>query len=455
MKDYIEYMDSISVDTALHDKIMNKLQRKSVPQRRKRLTLRYAGLAACAVLLLFSVWKIPGLFSNDLHDRQIAENNPDHIISPGTQHGNESIGTDVDDPNDPNSVAHPLYSLSFNTGNSLIQADASWAFGCFDYDLTDEQVKVVFPGLDLTIGATAFYGVDGKLITVTAVESFTAGRMDHAVKVNDSYTRTEIKLGEGQIIEDCVVVFEDTPQISDVYGIQVTAYMLDTGGIDTVYFQSEFMLDGIAYRISMYDNITDGQTRMTMLVNEIIKNGAADLSVLANPVIPDQRFDELTLDAARLDPDFGSFIPMSVPNGFEFESSYRVVTTRENSLSAHWGKPNNYIEFRVFEATEYDREHIVSGSEREKYDMSLYSIPLSESVPNHLWEYVDNPVFLFEELSLDIIKARAIWVDNDRGDTPAWRMSFSVLYGNVLVRVGIKGATPEQVFEMLDNTAPR
>ena len=451
MKDYIDYMDSISVDAVLHDKIMNKLQRKPAPQRRQRLTLRYAGLAACAVLLLVSVWKIPGLFNSDLPDRQISENNPEHIISPGTQHGNEGIGTDIDDPNDPGSVARPLYTLNFNTGNSLMQTDASWAFGVFDYDLTDEQVKAVFPDLDLTIGSIAFYGIDGKLITVTAVESMTAGRMDHAVKYKDSYVRTEIKLGEGQIFEDCVVVYEDTPQTSDVYGIPVTAYILDTSGNDTIYFQSEFMLDGIAYRISMYDNMTDGQTRMTELVNAIIRNGAADLSVLADPVIPDQRFDELTLDEARLDPDFGAFIPSSVPSGFEFESSYRVVTTRENSLSAHWGKPNNYMEFRILTASEYDREHIVSVNEREKYDMSLYSIPLSESVPSELWEYVNDSVFLSDDLTLEIVKARATWVDNDRGDTPAWRMSFSVLYDDVLVRVGVKGATPEQVFEMLDN----
>ena len=80
--------------------------------------------------------------------------------------------------------------------------------------------------------------------------------------------------------------------------------------------------------------------------------------------------------------------------------------------------------------------------------MSLYPIPRAESIPSELWEYVNNPVFLAEELTLDVVKARAYYVDNDRGDTPGWRMDFNVLYRDVVVDVNIKGISPEQVWEM-------
>ena len=458
MKSYTDYMDNISVDKELHERIMERVTQKSTPQHRPRAVFRYAGLAACAAVLLLCVWTIPGLFNAPVDN---IANNPGeinegdiNIIESGDPQNGAQVGTIVDDPTDPNSQTRPLYALTFNVGASIMQADAQWAFGCFDYDLNDEQLNAVFPGLNLIFAANAFYGVDGTLLSVTAIESMIPGRMEYPAMYMDAYKRTEIKLGEGQIIEDCVVMYDDTPQISDVFGVPVAAYIIDFNRNNVVFFQAEFTLENIAYRISLYDNITDGQKRMTEIVNTIIYNGAADLTVLANPVIPELRHDSLTLNEARLDPDFGLFIPSSVPNGFVFESSYRVIDQRQNNLFVHWGKQNSYIEILVSEPTEFDREHIVSVSEREKYDMTLYTIPLADSVPGELWDYVDHPVFLADEFSLEVIQARAYWVDTDRGDVPAWRMSFSVLYGDNLVRISVKGATSEQVWEMLAGLNP-
>jgi hypothetical protein len=81
--------------------------------------------------------------------------------------------------------------------------------------------------------------------------------------------------------------------------------------------------------------------------------------------------------------------------------------------------------------------------------MTLYTIPLVESIPKDLWEVVNNPVFVNDELTLDMIKARAFYVADDAGDTPGWRMNFGILYGDVIVNVNVKGASPEQVWEML------
>jgi len=80
------------------------------------------------------------------------------------------------------------------------------------------------------------------------------------------------------------------------------------------------------------------------------------------------------------------------------------------------------IRWQISKPTDYYRERIVSVSEYEKYDMSLYTISFADSIPSELWEYVYNPVFLAEELTLDIIQARAYWVDRGRSDAPSWRM---------------------------------
>ncbi len=80
--------------------------------------------------------------------------------------------------------------------------------------------------------------------------------------------------------------------------------------------------------------------------------------------------------------------------------------------------------------------------------MSLYPIPRADSVPEELREYVDNPVFPVDELSLEVIKMRAYQIE-DRGDTPGWRMNFGVLYGDVLVKINSKGLSPDRLYEML------
>ena len=177
-------------------------------------------------------------------------------------------------------------------------------------------------------------------------------------------------------------------------------------------------------------------------------NGAVDLSILSNPVAPELRDESLSLDKARNDPDFGAYVPAAVPPEFIFASAQRSINQERNSLSVFWDTGLDHINWSISRATDYDYGLIVAANEPEKYDLSLYPIPRAESIPKELWECVNNPVFPAEELTLDVIKARAFYVDNDRGDTPGWCMDFSVLYGDVVVRVDIKGASPEQVWEM-------
>ncbi|MCL2816891.1 MAG: hypothetical protein FWD39_00700 [Clostridiales bacterium] len=61
MKKYVDYLDGVEVDAALHERTMKRL-RQSPAARRKRTGFRFAGLAAaCAVVILLCVWAIPGL----------------------------------------------------------------------------------------------------------------------------------------------------------------------------------------------------------------------------------------------------------------------------------------------------------------------------------------------------------------------------------------------------------
>ncbi|MDR3278661.1 MAG: hypothetical protein LBT12_07790, partial [Oscillospiraceae bacterium] len=244
-------------------------------------------------------------------------------------------------------------------------------------------------------------------------------------------------------------VYDAEPKITPVDGVDVTAIRFDGRENDGVaFFQAEFVLSGVAYRVELHDSEEAGGARLSGIVFSIIKSGAADLSALENPDVPELRFDQLTLDAARQEPDFGAFIPNHIPDGFVFESAYRVVRPDTNSLSVHWGRPDNYLEINISEVRERDLERVVRPDEREKYDMSLYPIPLSESVPNELWEVMTSPVFRSDELTLELVRARA-YLSGERGESGVWRMDFSVLFDGALMRVTVKGVSPEQVWDML------
>jgi len=166
----------------------------------------------------------------------------------------------------------------------------------------------------------------------------------------------------------------------------------------------------------------------------------------------------LTLEQAKNDADFGTYLPVSVPSQFSFRSAQRSADPGVDSLSVIWDETvgDNSIYWSISMSSASELDHIVYAREREKYDMALYSDPLEESVPEELWECFKNPVFPASELTLDTVSARAYRSAGDTDEARVCRMTFSVLYDNVLVRVDTGGATPEQLFDMLtDGVASR
>ena len=436
MKAYIEYMDSVTVDAQLHERIMQRITQKPLPLNRNKTVFRYAGLAACAAVLVLYVWMIPGLFNAPV------------LYSPDVPQVGEQSITLID----PDSVPEPpFYALTLNKVDSQMAGSRIFINGHFWHELNDEQLGAVLPKFayyfPYTIDATAHYQGDGSLFGVVVYET----ENGDVAMYNEFYMRTEIQLAPSAIAE--CAIYEYEPIESDVYGVSVTAGVFDFEPNDGVaLYIASFSLDGIAYQIKLHDNDAgyDGEYRLTALVNEIIRTGAADLTVLDNPVIPELRNEQLTLREAHSDPDFGAFIPENIPPQFGFESAQRFVNQDTNGLFALWSAGLNTLHWSVSKSTDYDLERIVSTNEHEKYDMSLYSIPLADSVPRELIQYVNDPVFLSDELTLDIVQARVLMGDNGRrGGDSGLRINFSVLYDEVVISLNANGVSPEQIWDML------
>ena len=161
---------------------------------------------------------------------------------------------------------------------------------------------------------------------------------------------------------------------------------------------------------------------------------------------------ELSLNEARHDPNFGTFIPANVPDGFVFESAQYS----DGVLSVSWNRGVgvfDHVSWVVHVSNDHWERSVVSTSEREKFDIALYPMPWMDSVPAEIAEVFHFPVFRAEELTLEVVQARMHWEeagDGRLGATAGWRHApFAVLHGDVLVQPRVNGVTPEQLFEML------
>ncbi len=155
--------------------------------------------------------------------------------------------------------------------------------------------------------------------------------------------------------------------------------------------------------------------------------------------------EKLTEEEARNCEILGSYIPEKIPGGYVFESAYWYEEAQE--LTILWCKGMDDIHLSIKKAEECE---IVNINEPETYDVRLYEIPYGETVPQEYRVVFDNPVFAWEDFSVEIIQSRMRTVE-DRGDTITPRGNFGILFtDNYLVEFQGK-ATINQVWEMFES----
>ncbi len=425
MKTYKEYMDHISVSDTFHRRIMLCVDRVK-SNRHKTIIRPYAMVFACLVLLL-GIGTIPRLIEDNVPATKGK--------TPSTSHPGVSISIpEVGDE----------FKLFFNKAD-MVSGDNIYIWGHFWKELTAGDLQPVFPGVikTYTVTGTANFQGDGTLINIEA----------HAV--SDKGYSAYIQTAPEEVILDYVL--DGKAKTSDVLGTAVTGGYFKTdknskGQRNIIYFAS-FKLAGISYYVELGGSEEDEiklEQDISTLIGLIIQGGAADLSAFDNPTIPELREEDLTLKEAQSDADFGGYMPASLPSGFTFESALRFTNQEEDYLSALWIKGMGDIHWRISTLGERGKERITSATDKENYDLSLYPIPRADSVPHELREIVNDPIFLSEELTLEVVKARAYEVE-DSGDEAGYRMNFGILYGDVLVEINVKGASPEEILEMLQH----
>ncbi|HBK85801.1 MAG TPA: hypothetical protein DDZ53_07215 [Firmicutes bacterium] len=412
MKAYNEYMHKMSVSDTLHQRLVSCVA-DARPVRRPITIRRYAAAFACLAVVLISVFIMPRLTQ--------------HNVAP-TQ-----------------DVAFSKYAFVFNKGNAQRVKANIHIPGHFWQDLTAEELHAVFPDLRdrRTITATANFQSDDNGAALFNIDA-------HALSA--SGLRTYIQVAPDKVEVDYRL--EGKTEVSDVLGTAVTAGYFETEpnskGLRNVIYFATFKLSDVAYYVELSGTEVEKealQNEISELIFLLIKGGVANLDVF-HPVVPELRDDRLSLDEARADADFGAYLPVTLPNGFVFEDALRYINQEQDVLFVSWTKGMGYINWRVSLLEDHDKTRITSVADKKHYDLSLYPIPRADSVPDDLREIVDNPIFLSEELTLEVVQTRAYEI-SDAGDEPGHRMRFSVLYGDILVEISAKGVSPDAMVNIL------
>lgn len=149
----------------------------------------------------------------------------------------------------------------------------------------------------------------------------------------------------------------------------------------------------------------------------------------------------------------GEYIPTVIPEGYVFESGYRMA---EGGLHLCWSKGMDtiMISVSVYEANEENEGRIVDISKPETYDEHRYEIPYASTVPEEYRQVFQNPIFRESDFTPEAVSARMKSVA-DMGDTDTPRGNFAVLYDSGVI-VSFNGdGDAEQIWEMFESVGEK
>ena len=397
MKAYNDYMDNISVSDTMHRRFV-LCATNARPERCPFTVRRYATAFACLAVILLGVLTVPRLLPDNVTP----------ITGPSQQP--EATGPTITEPGGSGKHNDSLSSATIIDGSDYAQADSSYVTpspGSCLYFIEVQKAMEEYAGTDTMLFlAIDIFPAEGKTEVTEEEIQAEANRLS-AAGYRIGYSEAWTYRGQGEKVPYTFL-----------------------SGLFTVEELENYKASpdyGYAFRFA---HNGDGSA---------VK---VDTSAFESPD------KDLDLTEAYADPDFGAYLPGDLPSGFAFETARRSINQESNSLYATWHKGLGYIEWRVSLFEEDDKARLTSVADTQNYDLALYPIPRADSVPDELRIIVNNPIFRIEDLTLEVVQARAYEV-SDAGDEPGYRMHFCVLYGNTLVELNVKGATPEAVFEML------
>lgn len=491
MKYYSSYMDRQEISRETHE---NLLELTAKP-RSARSWMRYGALAACAALIVGAgVWQLAtapapapgsaGQFAPDYTplpgetDTVGPEDNP--FQADISQEDGAATSFVVSSPTEGDKLMFPMIpAIQYpdRTNSADMALSRLYMPGSFTVELTKNDIQTIFWGPEgkpeaghpkteqgdlpwmlfwdsYTVHGSAWYDGQGRLMQVTILgEQGRAG--------------FELELRPGDLPFSCYGNPEDEP--TDVLGVSVAGWSrvydrFGDGEADYIC-GSEFMTEGdIGVRFENRNSSMQAEygedkdmamggtkTFNALFVRQAITEGLYLDHLTTAESVPAWREEEFsTLAQARLETDFAPYLPAQAPEnyrGTEFYSRLSYQEGVQNYMSVYWLRGYDTVEVRVFRDG-YHSYHLADPARPETYDLRLYTIPWSESVPREYRETVDHPAFRAEDMSLAIVEARAV-----EKDTGGLSFRFEVVHPDgTLVSYRCDRMTAQQVWELVEET---
>lgn len=411
-------------------------------EKKPRTGYKWLWIAACLCVSCISVW---GLANSNQRDTPLIET---QILSPSIQTHNTELSLVPTIPTDSkDSDMHPeavLYWEPYYNDVDMVIADGALRQDVFLFgeDLNTTELESMTPENMpqwMTLSGYGLFLRDGTLNRIHL--SATTSMVD---------TPVNITIGEEKPFS-CYILPEKA-EASYCRGVEVmlSRYTAPDGSVELF---AETEINDCFFAFSMHcteDALIENELDFASVIQVFAEShiGLDALSSVHADHIPEM-FDRKLSHEEALDLEtYGSYFLSQTPIGFAQESIHHHKSQNEEYLSGLWTKGLDELYWEVSVLTEKDRARLTHAKETDRYDLSLYPIPRADSVPEELREVVDNPIFYAEELTPELVWAKAYKFD-EQSDSSGWRMSFSVLYGDVIIKVRSKGIDPDWIYEQL------
>ena len=401
-------------------------------------------IAACLCVLCISVW---GLANSNQKDTPLIET---QILSPSIQtHNTEpslvpTIPTDSKDSDMyPEAV---LYWEPYYNDVDMVIADGALRQDVFLFgeDLNTTELESMTPENMpqwMTLSGYGLFLGDGTLNRIH-------------LSATTSMVDTPVTITVGKEKPFSCYILPEKAEASYCRGVEVmlSRYIAPDGSVELF---AETEINDCYFSFSMHctgDTLIENELDFASVIQVFAESpiGLNALSSVHADHIPEMFDRKLSHEEALALETYGSYFLTQAPIGFAQESIHHYKSQSEEFLSGLWIKGLDELYWEVSVLTEEDHSRLTHWTETDRYDLSLYPIPRAASVPEELREVVDNPIFYAAELTLELVWARA-YRSGEQGDSNGWRMSFSVLYGDMVVTVRSKGVDPDWLYKQLDN----
>lgn len=469
MEHYRSYMNRVKLSPEEHRALMDALEGNG-RSARKASPARWVTAAACLVLVCaaaFGVWRLAGLPVGDTDPDRLLEDVPGitGTLSPdigSTESIPPELGSEyVLSPEDPfDGQPHSSFNIQGVEYGDAPEICASIAYpdGWFEEQLTRAQMVELLGGPGAEDAPWSLYWV-GYDITGKAVYDGEGNLwqlwLNGVSRSNEHNGFTLTVRPEDYPLTDMIAPDQTSTELNGVmvYGSKSGRYGWDDSG-EMGYIYEITMMSGEAglnFEVRQveeeYAEYLCTQAANTFAVTKLY----LDSLLVYGGEIPDWGSERPTWEEAMADEKFGDYVPANVPDGFTFEGAWREWGKGRDYLTLNWSGYYTNLSIDIRDADTWVDFTLTDPADRERYDVSLYTIPYGESVPEEYWQEFGRPVFAIEDVTPEVVAARMRWVDDDSGDVDGWRGNFSVYYEseNVLVRYDLDGVTPQEAYDLI------